>query len=278
MNSQTIQSAGVTLLVKDGTSTRTVVFLHGIGGLAEGFRDLMQAWPGPDRLIAWDAPGYGASAPLAQPSPAPSDYAAALAAALDAQNVGRIHLVGQSLGALFAAAFANRHANRHADRIASLTLMAPAQGYGATRGALPDSLAQRVADFEAQGGPAFAAARAGRLVNDPARKPDAVAKVRTAMGALSSAGHAQAVHALAQGRLAADCATLRCPVLLITGADDVITPVAGTSTLFDMLRARPRGGQVGEQMTIIGDAGHALFLEHPQATAAAIHAFVGSAA
>jgi pimeloyl-ACP methyl ester carboxylesterase len=98
------------------------------------------------------------------------------------------------------------------------------------------------------------------------------------MGALSKEGHRPAVHALAQGNLATDCADLPCPVLLITGADDAITPVAGTTRLFDAFRARPRGSDIREQMTIIGDAGHALFLEHPATTAAAIHAFIGGAA
>jgi pimeloyl-ACP methyl ester carboxylesterase len=271
---QTTRSAGVTLLAKgDAAAARTIVFLHGIGGRADGFRALMSAWPDADRLIAWDAPGYGESDPLTEAAPSPADYAAALLRALDGAGADRIHLVGQSLGALFAASFAARHPGR----IVSLTLMAPAPGYGTHSGALTEALARRIADFDAEGSPAFAAARAGRLVNDPDRKPEVVAAVRAAMSSLSKDGHTKAVHALAQGNLAADCAGLRCPVLLITGAEDAITPLAGTTRLFDALRARPRGGDIREQMTIIGDAGHALFLEHPAATAAAIHAFIGSA-
>ncbi len=272
---RTIVSAGVSLLVRgDDTAPRTVVLLHGIGGRADGFRALMSAWPGDDRLIAWDAPGYGESTLLADATPAPAAYAEALLRTLDGAGVERIHLAGQSLGALFAAAFAVRDAGR----VASLTLLAPAHGYRAMADAPPDSILQRIAAFDADGGPAFAAARAARLVNDPARKPQVVAAVSAAMGSLSREGHRPAAHALGQGDIARDCAGLSCPVLLLSGADDQITPLAGTVNLFELLRARPRGPGLREQMTVIGDAGHALFLEHPAAVAAAIHGFIGSGA
>ena len=42
-----------------------LVFLHGIGGAARGWRGQLEAFGDRYRAIAWDMPGYGGSAPLA---------------------------------------------------------------------------------------------------------------------------------------------------------------------------------------------------------------------
>jgi pimeloyl-ACP methyl ester carboxylesterase len=271
----TVRAAGVDFLMRPGDADATVVLLHGIGGRASSFASLMACWPQGPRLLAWDAPGYGRSSPPAGPTPDPAAYAAALAAALDAMQVGACGVAGQSLGALFAGAFASRFP----DRAARLALMCPALGYGVAAGAgLPDGLAKRLADHGREGPDAFAASRAARLVHEPARKPAAVAAVRAAMATVSSLAHAPAVHALARGDLLAAASAWRLPVLIVAGADDAITPMEGAQKLFAALRARPRGPGVGEGMHVVGDAGHAVYLEQPAAVAAAMSSFFGASA
>ena len=83
-----------------------IVLLHGIGSNAQSFAPLMQAFEGRHPLLAWDAPGYGDSQPLAVDWPDASDYAAALNRLLAQLDVSRCILVGHSLGALIAARFA----------------------------------------------------------------------------------------------------------------------------------------------------------------------------
>ncbi|WP_143107692.1 alpha/beta fold hydrolase [Burkholderia pseudomallei] len=73
------------------------------------------------RALAWDAPGYGASSRVAADSPVAADYAASLAAWLDALRIERCVLVGHSLGAIMAGAFA-RIAG---ERLAGLLLISP---------------------------------------------------------------------------------------------------------------------------------------------------------
>lgn len=75
-----------------------LVFLHGIGGAARAWRRQIEAFGSRYRAIAWDMPGYGGSAPLADVS------IAALADALRhfLQQVGATKpvLVGHSIGGM----------------------------------------------------------------------------------------------------------------------------------------------------------------------------------
>ncbi len=267
-------AAGIHFLVRPGDARQTIILLHGIGGHASGFADVMRHWPAGPRILAWDSPGYGSSRPVADARPSPDVYARALTAALDELDIAAVSIMGQSLGALFAGAFTSLYP----ERVRSIVLMCPALGYKTlANGSLPEGLTKRLADYESEGASAFAAARASRLVHDPLRKPDVVEVVRASMAAISSSGHAQAAHALAQGDLITAAASWPHRVLLLAGANDVITPLAGTDQLFSVLRARPRKADIREQLHIISDAGHAVFLEHPAEVAASASSFIGGA-
>ena len=105
-----------------------VVLLHGIGSGAASWLDVAAASGGQARVLAWDAPGYGASSPLPMPAPTAADYALRLHEMLIALRIERCTLVGHSLGALMACAFA---ADRGRSMVANLVLISPARGYGA---------------------------------------------------------------------------------------------------------------------------------------------------
>ena len=107
----------------------THVLLHGIGSASASW-DAQLAWA-QDRsdvgVLAWDAPGYGASTPVGPLEPQASDYAARLWAWLDALSCrSPVVLVGHSLGALMAASAALAQP----ERVARLLLLSPARGYG----------------------------------------------------------------------------------------------------------------------------------------------------
>jgi pimeloyl-ACP methyl ester carboxylesterase len=112
-------AAGISFLRRQGSSQGLpMVLLHGIGSNARSFEPLMAALPPSLTIIAWNSPGYGTSAPLAAATPAPRDYAAALARLLDAFDLERVILVGHSLGALFAASLAAHEPARVATKCA----------------------------------------------------------------------------------------------------------------------------------------------------------------
>lgn len=260
-------------LVRDGDAARPIVFLHGIGGNAATFGPLFSAWTGTQRLLAWDAPGYGDTPQLAIDWPVAADYADALAVALADVGVGSspIGLVGHSLGCLIAAAFARRYPAR----VHRLALMAPALGYQVSVGGmLPDSVAGRIAELETLGAPMFAARRAPRLVQRPEDKRAAAELVRAAMAGVRLPGYRQAARMLGSGDLLGDAETLACPVLVLNGAEDVVTPTVGAARLLAVLRARARTGDIGEDLILVPDAGHAVSIEHPAVVAAHLRTFL----
>ena len=237
------------LLRKDGPGLPAVL-LHGIGSDAPTWQGVMDRLP---HAIAWDAPGYGASPPVAAARPTPEDYARRLAEL----DLPRAVVVGHSLGCLFAA----RYALRHPDRVAALVLLSPALGYAVPPGAaLPEAVQARIDDLDTLGPAAFAEKRAPRLV----ARMEALPGVRRAMAAVNPEGYAQAVHALGAGDLLADAALLGLPVLVGVGDADVVTPPANAQRLHAGLR-HPIG-----PARLIPGSGHALPQEDPAATAALV--------
>ncbi|WP_137181056.1 alpha/beta fold hydrolase [Roseomonas sp. AR75] len=250
MNRLTV--AGTALLHRPGTGP-TLVLLHGIGSDAESWLPLMEALPAAWNLLAWWAPGYGASAPVSPESPTPEDYAARLAEIVFGMRLPPALVVGHSLGALFAARFALRWP----DRVAALALLSPALGYGVARGAaLPAAVQARIDDLLALGPAEFAAKRAARLVHRQA----ALAGVQRAMALVKPEGYAQAVRALGAGDLLADAAKLVMPALVACGEQDLVTPPDNARRLHAVLPA-------GSTLRLIADAGHAMPQEAPDALA-----------
>jgi len=242
----------------------TFVLLHGVGSHALSFEPLMQALSPSIEAIAWNAPGYGESKPLAKASPTPRDYAAALAGVLDLLGMSRAVLVGHSLGSLFAASFA---ANYPA-RVSALALLSPALGYRVAAGEpLPPGVQQRIDELNALGPVAFSQKRAARLIGDPSTKPHVLAAVERAMAAVHPHGYAQAVRALGAGDMVADLATLSVPALVAVGSKDVITPPTNAEAARDAFKAKPRYHEVE-------GSGHALPQEEPAIVANFLTAFV----
>src|SRR5471032_2948354 len=79
-------------------STPPLVFLHGIGGAARAWRGQLDYFADSYRTIAWDMPGYGGSAPLANVSIA--SLADALVDFLHATGAVRPVIVGHSIGGM----------------------------------------------------------------------------------------------------------------------------------------------------------------------------------
>lgn len=234
-----------------------LVLLHGIGSNARSFATLIAALPPSVDVIAWDAPGYGASQPLAEAFPSPRDYAAALVKFLDDLDLDRIVLVGHSLGALLAGSFAVNYPTR----LAALALLSPAVGYRLAPAApLTPALQARIDEIESLGASRFAAQRAAKLVHAPESKPAIVAAIREAMAAVNVSGYVQAVRALGAGDLLAECSAITAPALVAVGAEDAVTPPANARAVF---LALARGVAFRE----IRGAGHALPQENPAAVA-----------
>ena len=214
--------------------------------------------PSPAGVLAWEAPGYGASTPLEQPQPLASDYAVRLWAWLDALGVTHpITLVGHSLGALMAASAAAAQPSR----VARLVLLAPAQGYGHSDAAL--RIQKRDDRLHALHtlGPQGMASKRGVAMLSPHASAEQLALVQHIMAQVHPAGYTQATHMLSQGDLASDLRRSSVSLTIASGRADGITPMAGCQDL---------AARLGVPWHDLGDVGHACALEGADAVNAVL--------
>ncbi|MFX5714251.1 alpha/beta hydrolase, partial [Acinetobacter baumannii] len=72
----TVDASGANVAYRSGGSQGPVVLLlHGISSGAPSWLPCASLLAAHARVIAWDAPGYGSSSPLAQKAPRAADYA-----------------------------------------------------------------------------------------------------------------------------------------------------------------------------------------------------------
>jgi pimeloyl-ACP methyl ester carboxylesterase len=238
-----------------------LVLLHGIGSQSGSWVRQLEALAPRFRVIAWDAPGYGDSEPLATEWPSATEYAGSARALLDALRVERAVLIASSLGALVAAALAAESP----ERVAGLLLLNPAGGYGQS-GAKEreEKLATRLARLAELGPAGMAAALPpGMLAQTASDEARALAAWSTAR--IRRAGYTQAARMLAHGCLVEDAARYFGPVLVVAATEDSITPAAGCERI---AQAFPRGAY-----RLLTGAGHLSYLDAPAAVNAIIAEF-----
>ena len=255
-----VRTARGVISLREAGAGPALVLLHGIGSNSGSWLHQLES-PEGRRIIAWDAPGYGTSTPLAPASPSAADYADALTALLDAMAIDRLLLVGHSLGALMAGAFAARHPQR----LHGLALLNPAGGYGNADPALREArLASRLKMMDELGPAGMAAQRASNLLS-PTAPPEALQLVSWSMRRLDPAGHEQAARMLAGGKLAEDAARFPGRALVMCGSEDRITPEAGCRKIAECFAH-------GAYRSLHG-LGHASYAEAPALVNAALAEF-----
>jgi pimeloyl-ACP methyl ester carboxylesterase len=233
---------------REAGSGQALVMLHGIGSSSAAWLNQLETLKG-FRMIAWDAPGYGASEPVQNEKPHPRDYAAALAAFLDRLLLKDVILVGNSLGCLMAAAYMKDHQ----DKVRKALLISPASGYGGDTAIV----ASRLKQLEELGPEGMAQQRSPTLLAAN-HTPEALELVRWSQRRIHPAGYTQAVYSLANGKLVDDARHFRKPVLVVCGTEDRITPEAGCKLV---AQAFPNA----EYRSLEG-IGHAAQLEKPEFT------------
>ncbi|MFM0341269.1 alpha/beta fold hydrolase [Paraburkholderia fungorum] len=237
-----------------------LVLLHGIGSGAASWVQQLEVLGTTRRVLAWDAPGYGASTPVAADSPVASDYAAVLKDWLDALGIERCVLLGHSLGAIIAGAFAAAHPQR----VAGLLLLSPAGGYGTASADVRETRRdQRLAMLAELGPQGLAETRSANMLSAHASE-EARAWVRWNMARVIPQGYAQATHLLANADLAADLARYKGRINVAVGAYDTITLPAACERLAQI---------AATQLQVVPRAGHAGYIEAPSAYTAIIDTF-----
>ncbi len=241
-------------------SQLSLVLLHGIGAGALSWAGQFAGLAGTHRVIAWDAPGYGSSAPLPQTQPMAVDYARALGEWLGQLGVTELVLVGHSLGALMAAAWAAQAGERGPQRLRSLVLASPARGYGSAAPATQLAKWQERIELMARLGPAGLAEQRSASLCAGSASPAALALVRWSMARTTPGGYGQAAHMLAHDDLATHLRGVLAPMQVLCGDLDQTTPAAA---------CRELAAQVGAPFTLLEGVAHACYVEDaPQFNAA----------
>ncbi len=234
----------------------TAVFLHGLGGGRTAWRPQLEGLSSVRRCVAWDAPGYGASRPVADTSF--DAYASAAVDFIDATSPGDpVDLVGMSFGGMIAqyVAAAVPH------RIRTLTLLCTSPKFGLD-GTDPDEWrAHRLAGLEAMGSPAAAAPAILSSLAGP-HGAHVVPEAVEAMSRVPLAGLLDSLSTIASHDTRAILPTIPTPTLLLVGELDEETPVAYSEAI-DALMPNSR-------MIVVAGAGHLLNLEAPKEINAAL--------
>lgn len=238
----------------------TFLLLHGIGSGAASWLDCALELARHGRVIAWNAPGYGGSDALAATRPGAAAYALRLRQLVHALQLEGVTLAGHSLGAMMAAAYAADYPTR----LRRLVLLSPARGYG-----VPARLEQgaavlrdRLSTLGELGIPGMATQRSARLLS-PDATPAQRDWVRWNMAQLRPAGYTQAVHLLCGDAIEnyAQAALAALPAAVYCGSADTVTTPADSRAVAELY---------GFPYAPIACAGHACYVEQPQAAARAI--------
>lgn len=216
-------------------------------------------------VLAVDLPGHSRSAgPALRDIPAMADWLAAL---LDAAGVQRAFMAGHSMGSLIALDFAARYPARttHLALLATALPMAVSPALlDAAREREPEAIAMvnawshsTIAAKPSNPGPGFWLHGLNQRL----------------MERVSARGEPQLFHtdfaacsAYTDGL--ARAATVRCPVRIIVGQRDVMTPPRAARALADVLT---QAGVTVDTVTL--DSGHAIMAEQPDATLDSLFAF-----
>jgi 4,5:9,10-diseco-3-hydroxy-5,9,17-trioxoandrosta-1(10),2-diene-4-oate hydrolase len=239
----------------------TVVLLHGGGPGASSWSNFGRNMPVIGkrfRAIMMDLPGYGQSAARPVTGHFFTVAADALASLLDELGIGKVHLIGNSLGG----GTALRFALNHPDRAGRLVLMGPG---GLTLNVLapdPTEGVRRLMEFGAPPGPSREkmAAFLRTMVHDQRLVTDeliderfAVASQPEALAAMVAMGGSFFGEYAEDGMLWREAHRLRHDVLLIWGREDRVNPLDGALIALKQLRRA--------QLHVFGGCGHWAQLE-----------------
>ncbi|HZQ73972.1 MAG TPA: alpha/beta hydrolase [Burkholderiales bacterium] len=239
------------LCYREAGRGQALVCLHGIGSSSAGWLYQLEALSERFRVIAWDAPGYEGSVPLAEEKPQASAYAEALHGLVERLLLKDFVLAGNSLGGLFAGAYARAHG----ERVRSLVLISPTSGFGAAEERVrAEKLAARFRMLDELGPEGMAEKRSPTLFGSRVT-PEALALARWSQRRIHPAAYRQAAYAIDSGRHVEDARHFRKPALVVCGTLDTITPEAGCR---EVARAYPKG-----EYRALEGLGHVSHMEDP---------------
>ncbi len=242
-----------------------LVFLHGIGGAARGWRRQLTTFSPSWQSIAWDMPGYGGSLPLPEVSIA--TLADALRDFLAALHLERPVLVGHSIGGMIVQRLIAD--DPHIARAVVLAQTSPAFGR-------PDGdwqrkfIADRLGPLDrGETMPMMAPKLVADLVGD-APDPEGVDLAKSCMAETLPESYRSMMLALVGFDLKNALSRIAVPTLVLSGSKDGNAPAPMMRRMADAIP--------GAQYVELAGCGHLANMEQPAAFDAALAGFLATLA
>lgn len=199
------------------------------------------------RVVRFDHPGHGQS-PIPDAPVTVESLADGVVELLDALGLERVSLCGLSLGGMVGMALALRAPER-LDRLVlccTAAYLGPAEGWY-----------DRARIVRARGTSAIAEAVLERWFTERFRDEEAttVERFQEMLEAIPSEGYAACCEAIARWDARSDVSAIRAPTLVISGADDVATPVEDGTFLVESIS--------GAELTVLPECAHLANVEQP---------------
>lgn len=247
---------------EQGTGSTAVFLLHGVGGGQQAWRDNLPALAAAGyRAIAWDMPGYGASASLSPYTV--GALAQALCTLIGHVGADRNVVLGHSMGGMVA----QELVALAPERVHGLVLSGTSAAFGRSDGNWQQQfLRERFAPLDAG---QTMAQLAGQLVPTmvaPDADPQALQLARTVMADVPQASYRAALQAIVAFNRLDDLARIAVPTLCLAGEHDRNAP---PSVMRRMAERIP-----GAQYRCLDAVGHLANMERPAAFNAAVLQFL----
>lgn len=237
-----------------------VILLHGLGATSNVWYGVRNILIKQFRVVVLDLPGSGRSEKR-EPHYTFTNWATQLEELVSQLQLARMVLVGHSMATVLAQVYAASYPQR----LMGLVLCGPIVELSPTRKQI---FQQRIETVRKEGMMAVAdGVVAGALTAATRESPSPLpGLVREMLLANDPVYYAAQCRALLEGSARQALGQIRCPVLILEGDQDTVTPLSNCQ---EILRALPQA-----RLRVIPDTGHWTMLEQPHLVVAALQEFV----
>lgn len=211
------------------------------------------------RVLRFDTRGHGASS--APPGPYSIETLAADVYGLfEELGIRETHFVGLSMGGMIGQTLALAHP----EVVTSLVLCDTSSDFSL-------NVEERARIVEAGGLEPMVVPTLGRFLSEPFRNrsPEVVDKVAAMIRNTPAPGYIGCCHAVSKIALASRLHEIRCPVLVVVGEHDAVTPLSMARQIHESIP--------GSELFVVPDAAHLANLEQPDVFCAALSGFLARA-
>ncbi len=242
--------------------TPGLVFLHGIGGSADIWQPQVSHFQARFDVLAWNAPGYGGTPMLKEPSFA--NLAGRLAEETDRAGLGKSVIVGHSFGGMVA----QQYVRDYPDKVAGLVLSGTSPAFGNPSGEFQKKFVDdrtRPLD-EGKSMEQVASEVMSKLLGRDVSQ-EAIDTARSTMASVPERTYRATVALITTFDLRAHLANIAVPVLAIAGEHDRMA----TPEMMQRMASRIPDAR----FRLMRDVGHLAALEKPTEFNELVELFVG---